>query len=171
MEGGGSVSHLRVPSHWLRLTVSNGPRRRSAHDARVLLTSAHRLGDNGEAERLPLDTVGLIWSNRKEPSGVAEVPPGIERRVDVANLVWPAGQTSLPTEGSGGCLAQLQVTPEPSAERHRLSAGRYRLELALSARDVDARRYSVVLAFDGVWHGDAAAIAPHFTLEELKSKS
>lgn len=74
----------------------------------------------------------------------------------------------LPRDGEGGCIAELQIIPEPSAQRNRLSPGLYRLELALSARDVDARRYSLLLKVDGIWQSDAAAIGAHFTLEGLK---
>ncbi len=159
-----------APSHWLRLNVSNRPRRRSAHEVRVLVTSVHRLGPDGTAvERLPLDTVALIWSNLKKASDVTEIPPGVDRRVDVANLIWATNQ--LPRDGATGCEAELQVIPEPSARRNRLAAGRYRLDLALSARDVDARRFSLLLKADGVWQSDAAAIGTHFTLEGLKSES
>jgi hypothetical protein len=52
--------------------VSNRRRRRSAHEVRVLVTSVHRIAPDGTpVERLPLDTVALIWSNLPFDGGIS----------------------------------------------------------------------------------------------------
>ena len=59
------------------------------------------------------------------------------------------------------------MIPTPSSNRNHLQAGRYRLELTLTARDVDATKYVIELAFDGTWKPDGT-IWKHFNLEGLR---
>lgn len=157
---------VNVSSHWLRLAVSNGEKRRSARDVRVLVTSIYRI-DGRKEEWHPLDTVALRWSNLPEVTDVVDLPPATSRRVDVANLVWPTGQLQVPQDGDSGCWAQLQVIPTPSSDRDHLEPGRYRLELTLTAWDVDAVRYSVDLVVDGTWC-TGSEIWSHFFLANLR---
>ncbi len=156
----------KVASHWLRLAVTNASGRRSADDVRVLVTSVHRVG-GGDDVWLPLDTVALRWSNLPTVTDALELPPGTSRRVDVASLEWPGGRTRIPAEGSSGCWAKLQVIPTPSSERNHLPAGRYRLDLTLTARDVDAVACTVELEVDGTWRSDRE-VWTHFYLENLR---
>ena len=129
----------------------------------VYVSSVTRLGGEGHIE--PLDTMALAWSNMKARMDRLEIPPGVSRRVDVATLRWPKG--GEPAEGPADCAAELQVIPEPSANRHILPAGDYRLGLALTARDVDAKQYEIELHVDGEWHRQSHAVADHFTLSRL----
>jgi hypothetical protein len=155
-----------VPTHWLRLEVSNAKGRRSARDVQVLLTAVHRIEDL-EKRWHPLDTVALIWSNQDQPRATIDFPPATSRRIDVASLEWPAGRLQMPEEGGGGCWAKLQVIPTPSSDRDHLDPGLYQLELALTAWDVDAVRYTVNLNFDGTWMS-GSSVWSHFRLENLK---
>jgi hypothetical protein len=156
----------KVAAHWLRLNVENAKKRRSADDVRVLLTSVYRM-DGAGAVWHPLDTVALRWSNLPDVKDALELPPGNSRRVDVASLEWPDGRERIPPEGAGGCWLMLQVIPTPSSERHHLPAGRYRLDLTLTARDVDASNYSVELFIDGTWFSDER-VWSHFCLKNLE---
>jgi hypothetical protein len=60
------------------------------------------------------------------------------------------------------------VSPRPSAERNHWKAGRYRIELAVTAKDVPARRYEIQLVLDGVWTPNTDQWA-HFMLSGLKA--
>jgi hypothetical protein len=51
-----------------------------------------------------------------------------------------------------GAIAALQIDPPPADRRHWIATGAYELELAVCARDVDARFYSTMIEFDGRWH-------------------
>ena len=42
----------------------------------------------------------------------------------------------------------------PVDERHKLKSGKFESELAVTTRNADARRYRVVVSFDGSW-GDS----------------
>lgn len=154
----------RVLSHWLRLGVSNSTSRRTASEVRVLVTSLYRL-ERGKEVRQPLDTVALIWSNLPEPTDAVELPPGMRRRVDVAALRWPSDQ--IPARDDIGSWAELQVIPTPSSSRNHLVPGYYKLELVVTAKDVDATSYSVRLRVDGRWAPDDA-VWERFNLEGLE---
>jgi len=160
------MANATRPSHWLRMRVANAPRSNSAYEVAVLVTDVVRL--EGEKEiRLALDTMALQWSNLGERRGDLEIPPGVERRVDIAALRWSQDSPDMPEDGSNGCRAELQVIPWPSASRHMLKAGRYRLEMSLTARDVPAKRYAVILALDGTWWS-SDEVWEHFLLEGLR---
>lgn len=156
------------PSHWLRLRVTNrrGARRRSATEVEArLLQVAHIVGE--ETSRTPLDSAALIWSNQSHPSATINIPPGESRHVDVGVLRWPEPIDAIPAEGSQGCWVELQVLPKPSSDRDRLQIGTYRLELSLSAKDVSARRYQVLLDVNGEWHS-GSAVWRGFRLHDLR---
>jgi hypothetical protein len=150
----------QAPAHWLRLKVMNKKGRRSAEDVEVLVTAFYALGDDDERWQPPLDTHPLRWSAMEDPR--VQVPPGVSRHVDL--LTFPAPAAS---DGHGGYLA---ATPEDEPrttgvlcvrqEGASTSSGsavsnlmfenhRYRVELAVVARDIDSRAYAIEVEFDG----------------------
>lgn len=158
-----------VPSHWLRVRVKNrgGRRRRSAKRVEVQLVDAFRLLDRWR-EIVPLDAVALIWSNQSEDLSFLDIPPGSERRADVAVLRWPQHQIAIPQSGSVGCWGELRVLPVPSSNRNHLQPGRYLLNLMLTGEDVPARRYRAVLKISGFWRPGSDVWDTDFLLEDFK---
>ena len=146
-------------SHWIRARVMNAPGRHSAEDVEVLVARVTPLGKGAKYEAA-LDTRPLKWSNLgtfENPVTEVHLPPGVARYVDLLSVKPP-----LVSDGAGGarqaepgesavCMPDLEVHPKPSDQRHRLAPGHYRLELVVTARDVDAKVYLADIDFDGVW--------------------
>lgn len=166
------------PALWLRPRVGNENGRRSAEDVEVLVTAFLALGGDEEAWQPPLDIYPLRWSATQDSR--VQIPPGVSRHVDL--LMFPAPTVS---DGQGGFLTappedELQTTgflcvrqEGPSA--HSGSAvsdqvfenHRYRIELAVVARDIDSRAYALEVEFDGRYRypsdfwGDMMLTPPH----------
>lgn len=164
-------------SHWVRMRVANERGRRSAEDVEVLVTRVRPLGEEDLYEA-PLDTRPLAWSNLISPNGQpvtkVHLPPGVSRYVDLISVRPP-----LVPDGGGDvrearpgetvvCMPRLEVRPEPSDRRHWLAQGRYRIDLVISARDVDAQSYETEIEFDGIWR-DVPEIWDHLTIGALTS--
>ena len=150
----------RSPAHWLRLEVRNGKGRRSAEEVEVLLTAFYAIGGEDEAWQPPMDTWPLKWSATRDPQ--VQIPPDVSRYVDLVR--FPAPHVS---DGGGGTSPaspddELTTTGVLCVNREGASAAsgsaasdrvfgnhRYRIELAVVARDVDSRTYDMQIEFDG----------------------
>jgi hypothetical protein len=145
-------------SHWARIRIENGRGRRSAQDVEVLVTRFRRC-DEAAWVQPPLDTRPLRWSNStlsESDGGLSRVtiPPGVARHCDLVALAPPLLVHDYEGSGSGdldrgefGAIATLQIDPAPTDRRHWIATGAYELELAICARDVNARFYSTTIEF------------------------
>lgn len=151
-----------APAHWARLRVVNASGRRSAQDVEVLVTAFYALGGDDERWQPPLDTRPLPWSNTPPQGGnvvtEAQIPPGVSRHLDL--LQFPAPGVS---DGAGGfsladpedevrTTGYLCAVPDPGDPSNWLFENhKYRIELAVTARDVDSKVYSLEVQFDGFY--------------------
>jgi hypothetical protein len=131
------------------------------------LVTAFYAVDQGEEDwQPPLDTRPLPWSNTPLVNDAvvteAQIPPGVSRHLDL--LQFPAPMVS--DGGGGGSPADpddavrthgyLRVVPDPSDLSNRLFENhRYRINLAVTARDEDSRAYVIEVEFDGAYRWPA----------------
>jgi len=148
------------PSHWLRPRVKNEKGRRSAEDVEVLVTAFYALGGDDEAWQPPLDIYPLQWSATQDPR--VQIPPGVSRHVDL--LMFPAptvsdrqgGFLTAPPEDEQRTTGFICVRQEGTSANSGSAVSdqvfehhRYRIELAVVARDIDSRAYAIEIEFDG----------------------
>lgn len=157
--------------HWVRVRVENGRAgrsgRRSAHDVEVLVVAAAR--DDGSAVT-QLEGCAFLWSNVLDADGhsVARltIPPGVARRFDLLVVRQPlvsdggGGQRPTTDDPADGARAELRVVPVPGDWSASLAAGRYTLDVVVTARDSDAAYYEIGVEFDGKW-SSARSIRDH----------
>jgi hypothetical protein len=154
------------PAHWARLRVSNATGRRSAHDVEVLVTAFYTVDQEEEDWQPPLDTRPLPWSNTPPVDGAevteAQIPPGVSRHLDVLQFPAPVlsdgGGGYSPADPKDGARTHgyLRVVPDPTDLRNRLVENhRYRINLAVTARDLDSRAYVMKVEFDGAYRWPA----------------
>jgi hypothetical protein len=106
------------------------------------------------AARISLGDQLLRWSNSgaENTRTRISIPAGVSRRLDfvrVENGLAPPGQLPL----------VLDVWPQPANRQTWLSSGRLRVELVVTASNADAKRYTVMVGFDGKLPATDAATA------------
>jgi hypothetical protein len=135
---------------WLRLTVMNRGRSTAEAVRLVLLGMAH---SGGGSHHPPMRE--LKWAD--VPFETVTLAPHEFRLVDLLHVASPAGGAQ---QGVVPGVVQFEGDPEV-APGHRLwwpaSTGRYTFRVALSARDVPARRFEVELDLDVARPFDPAA--------------
>jgi hypothetical protein len=147
-------------SHWVRPQVRNERGRNSAEDVEVILVSVRAEPDGPESsppvadERL-LEGSALKWS--EVDSAKVSLPPGVARHFDlvhVDNMIVEADGDDL----EGRSPIRFDVHPVPAAKYYRAFKQRYKVTVALTARDTDAILYSTVIEYDLKRRDDPAAM-------------
>jgi hypothetical protein len=129
---------------FLRLRVRNESGRATADDVEVTISSAREMGD--KPREVDLDGRLLPYSNTDPPVVRLHLPPGAERHVDLAYVLFTA-QGLLPGTTRPVVFA---VHPRPVDERlASMTEGGLNLELTIAARNVDAVRFGLELHFAG----------------------
>ncbi len=149
---GPNPDYLPQPVAYVRLRVVAARRRRAAEDVEVMILSARELAPRqtfpARAEpSIQIDGQLLRWSNSTPTVIRLTIPPGTHRHLDLVRV-----DKSL--AAAGEAPAQIEVAAIPVDGRHRIKSGRFELELAVAARNADARRYVVVVSYDGGWGDD-----------------
>lgn len=136
---------------FLRLKVENRGRV-TAHDVSVLVVEIEALDGDDPAGNLA--TLPLKWGDL--PDAALDLPPKIWRLVDIANTRRPQRENLL------------GIWPEHREDKRRVLLGeRYRLTLAVTARDVPATFWSMVLVFPAdSWSG--RAVWEQFRIKDFK---
>jgi hypothetical protein len=168
--------HPQPQQAWVRLRVISERRRSAAEEAEVMIVAARETGPrqpvqlspglqaiHTRASSLPIPIEGqlLIWSNSEQVR--LNIPPGIHRHVDLLCVTRGRTDDDRFPRFEDGCV--IQVKPTPTDLRHHVRASRFYLELAITARNADARRYGVEVSFDGQWGDDREAIREHLAIE------
>jgi hypothetical protein len=139
---------------YVRLRVVAAKRRSAAEDVEVMILRARVPSPTDDVELNPeylpfgdiaLDGQLLAWSNAYGATRLT-IPPGTHRHLDLVRIVKPLRGSTHQI-----AAAQIQVAPEPADGRHNVKAWRVDLELAVTARNMDARRYRVTVMYDGGW--------------------
>jgi hypothetical protein len=131
--------------HWARLRVENEPGRRTAEEVEVLVLSFRPIDGKGALAPLNgrlLPWVGLRSSDMNSPVTRTHIPAGIARRVDLL---------SVSKTETGHARGRLEAIPTVEDGRASVNPGRYIVELAVAARDIDAVRFALEVHFDGSW--------------------
>jgi hypothetical protein len=143
-------------SLWLRFTVGNPPGKSTAREVQVLVTHVE-----APPERKDLVPGGpLLWTDVRIPT--VDLPAGISRMVDVATVYMPDGATVT--------KLHLQTTLAKGDERNELKPGDYKLELAVTAQDVDAVFYNTTISFENTWEEDPWDLRPHLQVSPLEKE-
>jgi hypothetical protein len=143
---------------YVRLRVVNGVGKDTADDVVVMVTDVRQLADS-EQPASEVQPVGLplTWSGSDPPRTVASVHPGSERHIDLLHVDWPAGdEVEIARKWTGTVPLQLDLAPRPAGAEHILESGIYEISVELRARNADAMRYSIPVAWDGKWSGQEA---------------
>lgn len=130
--------------HWVRPRVSNARGCRSAENVEVFLLRCERRDKT--MPQAPVNERPLSWSGVREPDGKTRItrtviPPGVTRHIDLVSVQRENGEAK----------ASLRVVPVPREDRHKLSEGKFDIELVLAAQDIDAKRYVGSINYDGDW--------------------
>jgi hypothetical protein len=145
------------PGHrslWLRFTVGNPPGKSTAREVQVLITHVE-----APRERRELVPGGpLLWTDVRIPT--VDLPAGISRMVDVA--------TVYVEDDEAPAKLHLQITLAQGDERNELEPGYYELELAVTARDVDAVFYNTTIRFENTRERDPWELRRHLKVSALK---
>ena len=141
-------------SLWLRLTVRNPPGRHTAREVQVLVTHVE-----APRERKELVPGGpLLWTDVRVPT--VDLPAGISRMVDVATVQLPDDEAAT--------KLHLKVTLAEGDERNELRPGTYGVELAVTARDVDAVFYNTTFEFTDTWEQEPRDLMRHLKVSPLE---
>lgn len=128
---------------WLRLAVTNAPRRDTAQAVTALVLGCEELprGSSGSGGvRRWLANPALGWANGSERGGAAmSIPPGVKRYVDVGT--WGIA-------GDGTVALFLQVKPQPLSGRHILPAGRHRITVDLAPENGSPTTWEIDVAWE-----------------------
>jgi hypothetical protein len=153
-----------IDTAYLRLRVCNRESRDTAEDVEVLVERVRELAPRVGNQPSPSPALGnwpLPWSLSDPTTTRLNIPPGVERHVDLAHVY----RDEPATRGAGPLI--LDIRPEPVMERHHLDFGKTEIRLVISARNADSRRYVVVVAFDGRW-GVQDDVWQHLIVEEVR---
>jgi len=147
----------------VRLRVANEKKKDTADDVVVMVTELRRLPDSEDAtaEARPLG-LPLAWSGSNPPLTVVSVHPGSERHVDLLHVDL--------IDRDEGEVARLQVdlTPRPASGHDSLEPGSYEIDVEIRARNADAIRYAISVAWDGECVG-GAAMWDHLRVDEPRT--
>jgi hypothetical protein len=142
-------------SLWLRFTVGNPPGKSTAREVQVLVTHVEPPPDRKEL----IPGGPLRWTDLR--MFTVDLPAGISRMVDVATVY-------LPEEKEEPTRLHLQITLAQGDQRNELEPGAYGLELAVTARDVDAVFYNTTLTFDNTREEDPWDLTRHLRVSRLQ---
>jgi len=137
---------------YIHLLVSNRKGRHAAQDVEVIVTNVREMsardGQSAVRGRITLGDQSLRWSNSSQEAKrtYTSIPAGVTRRVDFVRV-----ENGLDEQGRLPLV--LDVWPQPVNQRTHLRSASLAIELAVTASNADARRYTVVVHFDG--HFDA----------------
>ena len=72
-------------------------------------------------------------------------------------------------EVEGGAPIRFDVHPTPAAGYHRAFGGSYKVTIALTARDTDAKFYATVVGYDLEWHESMEQMRAALKVEPLET--
>jgi hypothetical protein len=131
---------------YVRLRVMAAKRRSAAEDVEVMVLGARELEPREGCQRasgnIAIDGQLLNWSNTE--STRMTIPSDTHRHLDLLHI-------KKPEAASGTASAWISVQPGYDDGREQTKSGRFELELAVSARNANARRFKVVVGYDGGW--------------------
>jgi hypothetical protein len=138
----------------VRLRVANKAGKDTADDVVVMVTE---LRSTATSESQPMG-LPLTWSGTIPPRTVASVHPGSERHIDLLHVDWPPArdESDIARKWAGVVPLHLDLTPRPAGGQDTLMPGKYEISVELRARNADAIRYAIEVAWDGGWSGKAA---------------
>jgi hypothetical protein len=128
---------------YVRLRVGNSRWRRTAENVEVLLKTIDRADKPAPSPNL--SDFPLTWSNTEATTRT--VAPDHERHIDLCHVLetHPIGPPRR---------LVMDVHPTPVDGRHELAPGRYHMTLEVTASNAAARRFTVVIDYDGGWKPD-----------------
>jgi hypothetical protein len=133
---------------YVRLRVTAAKRRYAAEDVEVMVLGVRELEPRETyppaSGGVAIDGQLLGWSNTE--STRMTIPSDTHRHLDLLHIV--KSETA-----SGTASTWIAVQPVYD-DRHGTKSGKFELELAVSARNANARRYRVVVHYDGGWGVD-----------------
>lgn len=129
---------------WVRFRVANARGRKTARRVSVLALNVRRL-DGGAVSRDTIPVRELSWSDVER--GDMDIPPGVERRIDVVNVyrartAEESAGKPWPETGMG-----IALYPRVWDGRDFLGKGDFEIELLLTAEDADATTWRTTVAF------------------------
>jgi hypothetical protein len=136
------------PIPYLRAAVSNERGRAAAQEVEVLVESVIEVSGGGV--RRWLVNPALSWPNSLDQLPRMTITPGSTRYVDVGFWLAPGAAVKIgdgPTHHAAELTFILSVNPVPHSGRHLLTPARYEIVLAAAARNADASRWMLKLAF------------------------
>jgi hypothetical protein len=140
---------LAVDVAYVRLRVVAKKRRAAADDAEVMVLRvtelAPREGYQPQTDNVTIEGQLLGWSNVVPTTTRLTIPPGVHRHLDLVRVDKSAPDIAA---------AQITVAAVPVDRRNAVKSGSFEIELAVTARNMDARRYRVVIDYDGGWGKD-----------------
>src|ERR1700759_480807 len=151
---------------WLRLRIGNSPGKLAAEDVEVVIERVQekqpRSGFPPLAEPPVLTGLALAWSATQNRQIRAHIAPGTDRIIDLA-----AVRRSEAASRGGPLLIQTAYIHADAERSHAMKTGVVELDLVISARNTDAVRYRVELAYDGIWGDDVWQALSFEGLERL----
>jgi hypothetical protein len=128
---------------YLRLAVTNASGKHAAEAVEVLVLriDGGPRGSGGVNRWLVNPALG--WPNSLDPLPRMTIPPGTTRYIDVGYWSQSGQDGGLPR-----WLLELAVQPRPYSDRHILEPGEYVIELAVAARNADATKWRLGVAFE-----------------------
>jgi hypothetical protein len=167
---------LDYRSHWVRPRVTNKTGGDSAEDVEIVLVRVEALdNETGRSSQREsnLEGLSLKWSEVK--SAKASVPPGVTRHFDLVHVdnmrVEADGNVvkrEEDVESRGEAPIRFDVYPTPQAKYYRVFRPKYKVTLAVTARDTDAKFYSTVVTYDLKWRKDMEEMREKLIVEEFK---
>jgi len=150
---------------WVRLSLSAEPNKDTAEDVEVMILRTREVeardGHPPSQHDPGLEGMMLHWSSTPDTTR-AHIPAGGERFVDLAKVP----RKLCAPEGAG--MLAIRVAEQPKDDRHYLDWGVTEIDLAVTARNMDARRYRVTIGYDGRWGPNKADIWDHLMLQSVK---
>jgi hypothetical protein len=151
---GGSV---HTKGGYARLRVYNEKGKDTAEEVQVLVERV-RLGDGNEIRdseylgELPLAVSGS-WPTETH----LNLPPGLGRHFDCVHVRKDKSDPGDP-------VVFIDVHPVPADSREEIHAARFELDIAVTARNADARFYAVSVEFDGTWPDEEEKLFEHLRI-------
>lgn len=130
---------------WVHLPLLVRSKLEPARDVEPHLIYAY---DFTTHRRLEFGELNLKWNRRDDLK--LDLPPAFRRQVDIAcRVAKPSEQAFIFLPLIREHIADWPATRRHLQERYRLGAGRYRLTIAVTARNADPVYYEITLDFDG----------------------